>query len=80
MPRKVGHVIHDILEAIDRVEEVTRSKTLSDFEKQLAVALTRATGDRNHFRSEPRNSQRFDRNETGNSLGTGTGHRQRFTA
>jgi uncharacterized protein with HEPN domain len=32
MPRKVGHVIHDILEAIDRVDEVTRGKTLSDFE------------------------------------------------
>ena len=28
MPRKVGHVIHDILEAIDRVDEVTRGKTL----------------------------------------------------
>lgn len=44
MPRKVGHVIHDILEAIDRVEEVTRGKTLSDFEKQLAVALTLCNG------------------------------------
>lgn len=47
MPRKVGHVIHDILEAIDRVEEVTRGKTLSDFEKswqlrwlvQLAIEI-----------------------------------------
>ncbi len=32
MPRKVGHIIHDILEAINRVEEVTRGKTLLDFE------------------------------------------------
>jgi uncharacterized protein with HEPN domain len=32
MPRKVGHAIHDILEAIDRVEQITRGKTLSDFE------------------------------------------------
>jgi uncharacterized protein with HEPN domain len=32
MPRKVGHAIHDILEAIDRVEQITSGKTLSDFE------------------------------------------------
>jgi uncharacterized protein with HEPN domain len=44
MPRKVGHVIHDILEAIDRVEEVTRGKTLSDFENswQLRWLVQRA--------------------------------------
>ncbi len=32
MPRKVGHAVHDILEAIDRIEEITRDKTLLDFE------------------------------------------------
>jgi uncharacterized protein with HEPN domain len=32
MPRKVGHAVHDILEAIDRIGEITRNKTLSDFE------------------------------------------------
>jgi uncharacterized protein with HEPN domain len=44
MPRKVGHVIHDILEAIDRVEEVTRGKSLSDFESswQLRWLVQRA--------------------------------------
>jgi len=31
MPRKVGHALHDILEAIERVEEITRGETLSDF-------------------------------------------------
>jgi uncharacterized protein with HEPN domain len=30
MPRKVAHLIHDILEAIDRVEEITRNKTFAD--------------------------------------------------
>ena len=33
MPRKVGHVIHDITEAIDRVEEITRGKSFSEFEQ-----------------------------------------------
>jgi uncharacterized protein with HEPN domain len=44
MPRKVGHVIHDILEAIERVEEITRGKTLSDFENswQLRWLIQRA--------------------------------------
>jgi uncharacterized protein with HEPN domain len=44
MPRKVGHVIHDILEAIERVEEITRGKTLSDFENswQLRWLVQRA--------------------------------------
>jgi uncharacterized protein with HEPN domain len=44
MPRKVGHVIHDILEAIDRVEQVTRGKTPSDFENswQLRWLVQRA--------------------------------------
>jgi uncharacterized protein with HEPN domain len=34
MPRKVGHVLHDILEAIERVEEITQGKTLADFERE----------------------------------------------
>jgi uncharacterized protein with HEPN domain len=44
MPRKVGHAVHDILEAILRIEEVTRGKTLSDFEKswQLRWLVQRA--------------------------------------
>lgn len=44
MPRKVGHAIHDILEAIDRIEEISRGKTLSDFEKswQLRWLVHRA--------------------------------------
>jgi uncharacterized protein with HEPN domain len=44
MPRKVGHVIHDILEAIDRVEEITPGKTLADFESswQLRWLVQRA--------------------------------------
>jgi uncharacterized protein with HEPN domain len=49
MPRKVGHVIHDILEAIERVEEITRGKTLPDFEKRLhfgsILALRSRIGD-----------------------------------
>jgi uncharacterized protein with HEPN domain len=32
MARKVEHVIHDILEAIERIEEVTRGKSLDEFE------------------------------------------------
>jgi uncharacterized protein with HEPN domain len=32
MPRKVGHAVHDILQAIERIEEVKGGKTLSDFE------------------------------------------------
>ena len=44
MPRKVGHAIHDILEAIDRVEQITLGKTLSDFENswQLRWLVQRA--------------------------------------
>jgi uncharacterized protein with HEPN domain len=32
MPRRVDHVLHDILQAIERIEEVTRGKTLAEFE------------------------------------------------
>lgn len=32
MARKVSHVIHDILEAIERIEEITRGKSLVEFE------------------------------------------------
>jgi uncharacterized protein with HEPN domain len=44
MPRKVGHVIHDILEAIDRVEGITQGKSLADFESswQLRWLVQRA--------------------------------------
>ena len=44
MPRKVAHVIHDILEAIARVEEITRGKSFAEFEKdwQLQWLVQRA--------------------------------------
>jgi uncharacterized protein with HEPN domain len=44
MPRKVGHAVHDILEAIERVEEITRNKTFSEFENswQLRWLVQRA--------------------------------------
>jgi uncharacterized protein with HEPN domain len=44
MARKVAHVIHDILEAIERVEEITRDKSLDDFEAswQLRWLVQRA--------------------------------------
>jgi uncharacterized protein with HEPN domain len=44
MPRRVDHVLHDILQAIERVEEVTRGKTLSEFEAswQLRWIVQRA--------------------------------------
>lgn len=44
MPRRVDHVLHDILEAIGRVEEVTRGKTLAEFESswQLRWLVQRA--------------------------------------
>jgi uncharacterized protein with HEPN domain len=32
MPRNVAHVIHDILEAIERAEEITRGKSFDEFE------------------------------------------------
>jgi uncharacterized protein with HEPN domain len=34
MPRKVGHVLHDILEAIERVEEISGGKTFANFERE----------------------------------------------
>ena len=44
MPRRVDHVLHDILEAIERVEEITRGKTLEEFEAswQLRWLVQRA--------------------------------------
>jgi uncharacterized protein with HEPN domain len=44
MPRRVDHVLHDILEAIERVEEITRGKTLREFESswQLRWLVQRA--------------------------------------
>jgi uncharacterized protein with HEPN domain len=44
MPRKVGHAIHDILEAIARVEEISRGKTFLEFEEswQLRWLVQRA--------------------------------------
>ena len=32
MARKVRHALHDILEAIERVETITHDKTLAQFE------------------------------------------------
>jgi len=31
MARKVGHALHDMLEAIERVEQITQGKTLAEF-------------------------------------------------
>ena len=44
MARKVDHVIHDILEAIGRVEEITQGKSLAEFEAswQLRWLVQRA--------------------------------------
>jgi uncharacterized protein with HEPN domain len=44
MARKVGHAIHDILEAIARVEEITNGKTFGEFEAnwQLQWMVQRA--------------------------------------
>jgi uncharacterized protein with HEPN domain len=44
MARKVAHVIHDILEAIERIQEVTLGKSLGDFEAswQLRWLVQRA--------------------------------------
>lgn len=44
MARKVAHVIHDVLEAIERVEEITRGKSLDEFEAswQLRWLVQRA--------------------------------------
>lgn len=44
MPRRVDHVLHDILEAITRIEEVTQGKTLGEFEAswQLRWLVQRA--------------------------------------
>jgi uncharacterized protein with HEPN domain len=38
MSRKVGHVLHDILEAIDRIEHVTRGRTLAEFESNWEMS------------------------------------------
>jgi uncharacterized protein with HEPN domain len=32
MARKIGHLLHDILEAIEHIEHATRGKTLPEFE------------------------------------------------
>lgn len=44
MPRRVDHVLHDILETIERIEEVTHRKTLQEFEAswQLRWIVQRA--------------------------------------
>jgi uncharacterized protein with HEPN domain len=39
MARKVRHAFHDILEAIDRIEEVTRSKIIAEFEAGSCAGL-----------------------------------------
>jgi uncharacterized protein with HEPN domain len=44
MARKVAHVIHDILEAIERVEEITHGKSFDEFKDswQLRWLVQRA--------------------------------------
>jgi uncharacterized protein with HEPN domain len=38
MKRKVGHALHDILEAIERIESVTEQKSLTEFEANWRLA------------------------------------------
>ena len=44
MARKIAHATHDILEAIERVDELTRGKTFAEFEAswQLCWLVQRA--------------------------------------
>jgi uncharacterized protein with HEPN domain len=44
MARKVGHALHDMLEAIERVEQITRGKSLAEFQQswQLRWIVQRA--------------------------------------
>lgn len=44
MARKVGHALHDMLEAIERVEQITRGRTLDEFRQswQLRWIVQRA--------------------------------------
>jgi uncharacterized protein with HEPN domain len=44
MQRKVGHALHDILQAIERIESVTDQKSLAEFEAdwRLAYIVQRA--------------------------------------
>jgi uncharacterized protein with HEPN domain len=44
MARTIRHALHDILEAIERVEEITRNKTFNEFESswQLRWLVQRA--------------------------------------
>lgn len=44
MPRKVRHALEDILVAIDRIEQVTRGRTLIEFERdwQMSWLVQRA--------------------------------------
>jgi uncharacterized protein with HEPN domain len=40
MARKLDHIFHDILETIARVEEITRGKSLHDFEASWQLRWT----------------------------------------
>jgi uncharacterized protein with HEPN domain len=44
MPHDIAHVLHDILETIDRIEEITAGKSLNDFSAswQLRFIVQRA--------------------------------------
>jgi uncharacterized protein with HEPN domain len=41
MARKVGHALHDMLEAIDRVEQITRGKMLVEFQQSWQLRTAR---------------------------------------
>src|SRR5271169_1383712 len=45
--------------------------------RELGAALARATSNRDHFRSEPRHSGRFDWHSPGDSMVTGARDRER---
>jgi uncharacterized protein with HEPN domain len=34
MPRKVAHLLHDMLEAIERIESITHGESLAEFEQK----------------------------------------------
>ena len=44
MARKVGHVLHDMLEAIERVDQITRGKTFDDFEASQKAKMINDPG------------------------------------
>jgi hypothetical protein len=78
MPRKLDHVFHDMLETIARVEEITRGKSLQDFEAswQLRRMVQRAIEIISE--SKPFNSRPGRQHPIRNSLEESPRHRKRI--